>query len=70
MIDQDSARKLEGRRVGVALCDGTRIDDAPLVSAGRPNTRTLWLFANGTDVFVACTEVIDIRVVDGWATAA
>ena len=48
---------LEGRRVSVALTDGSRLDDCELVSAtGRA---TLWLFVNGTDVFVPVAEVTD-----------
>lgn len=52
---------LEGRQVSLALVDGSRIDDAMLVSAGRGRTRTLWLFDGGADVFVS---VADVR--DGW----
>ncbi|MEW6155551.1 MAG: hypothetical protein AB1673_16435 [Actinomycetota bacterium] len=50
-------RELEGRQVSLALADGTRIDDATLVSAGRGHTRTLWLFDGGSDVFVPIAEV-------------
>ena len=49
---------LEGRRVSVALTDGSRIDDCELVSSGHGRT-TLWLFVNGSDVFVPMAEVID-----------
>ena len=51
---------LEGRQVSVALQDGTRIDDSSLVSSGRRRVRTLWLFANGEDVFVPLDEVVDV----------
>jgi hypothetical protein len=60
-------RWLEGRRVSVALRDGSRIDDCELVSAGRPGTETVWLFSNGIDVFVpvativACWEAVPAR---------
>ena len=54
-------RELEGRQVSLALIDGSRIDDATLVSAGRGHTRTLWLFDSGNDVFVA---IADVR--QGW----
>jgi hypothetical protein len=51
---------LEGRRVGLALRGGDRIDDCQLISAGRGRARTVWLFANGTDTFVAFDEVVDL----------
>jgi hypothetical protein len=49
---------LEGHRVSVALTDGSRLDDCELVSAGHGQL-TLWLFVNGSDVFVPVTEVTD-----------
>ncbi len=51
---------LEGRRVSVAFADGSRIDDCELVSAGHHGAHTLWLYANGADVFAAPEDVIDI----------
>ena len=56
---------LEGRQVGVALVDGTRIDDAQLVSSGRGQVRTLWVFTNGKDAFVPLLAVVDV-----WEAAA
>jgi hypothetical protein len=53
-------RSLEGRQVGVALADGSRIDDAQLVSAGRNGVRTLWVFTNGADAFVPVPDVVDV----------
>jgi hypothetical protein len=53
-------RWLEGRRVSVALRDGSRIDDCQLISIGRNQARSLWLFANGTDTFVPAPEVLDL----------
>jgi hypothetical protein len=50
-------RDLEGRRVSLALADGSRLDDVTLVSSGRGRISTLWLEANGVDVFVRRTEV-------------
>lgn len=50
----------EGRRVSVALSDGTRIDDCQLVSAGRHGTRTAWLFVNGADRFVSLHRIADV----------
>jgi hypothetical protein len=57
-------RALEGRRVSLALADGSRIDDGQLVSAGRTPLRTIWVFFNGTDTFVPLTDVVDV-----WETA-
>ena len=52
--------QLIGRRVSLALCDGARIDDVPLLSAPRPDDDTIWFFAGGTDRFVPISEVVDI----------
>ena len=51
---------LEGRRVCVALRDGSRIDDCQLVSVGQLSTGTMWLFTNGMDVFVSSRQVLDV----------
>jgi hypothetical protein len=51
---------LEGRRVNVALRDGSRIDDCQLVSSGGTRLSSVWLFANDTDVFVALGDVAEI----------
>lgn len=51
---------LEGRRVGLAVRGGHRIDDCQLVSAGRGRTRTLWVFADGADTFVPLDDVVDL----------
>jgi hypothetical protein len=50
-------RGLEGHKVHLALVDGSRIDDADLVSA---RGTTLWLFTNGEDAFVRADEVVDV----------
>jgi len=50
---------LEGRRVSVALTDGSRLDGCELVSAGRHGTATLWLYVNGGDLFVPVADVTD-----------
>jgi len=47
---------LEGRRVGIALTDGSRIDDCQLVFAG---DERVWLFVNGRDSFLSATTVSD-----------
>jgi hypothetical protein len=52
-------RALEGRRVSLALADGSRIDDGQLVAAGR-SRRTIWVFSNGADTFLPLHEVIDV----------
>jgi hypothetical protein len=51
---------LEGRQVSVALDDGSRIDDCQLVSFGRHNVGTVWLVANGDDLFIPVKRVVDI----------
>ena len=53
-------RHLEGRRVCVALVDGSRLDDCQLVSAGRHGAPSLWLYANGADTFVTMLDVTDV----------
>jgi hypothetical protein len=50
---------LEGRRVSVALTDGSRLDDCELISAGHHGTTTLWLYVNGGDVFVPVADITD-----------
>lgn len=52
--------ELEGRHVSVALDDGSRIDDCQLVSFGRQNVATVWLVADGADLFIPVTRVVDI----------
>lgn len=46
---------LQGRRVTLALTDGTRIDDCQLVSAG--DTGMAWVFVNGADRFVPRADI-------------
>jgi hypothetical protein len=53
-------RSLEGRRVNVALSDGSRIDDCELVSIGRNGISSIWLFTNGEDAFVTLDDVVDL----------
>jgi hypothetical protein len=53
-------RTLEGRRVGVAIRGGQRLDDCQLVSAGRGPVATLWIFVDGTDTFVPVDDVLDL----------
>jgi hypothetical protein len=63
-------RLIEGQQVNIALRDGTRLDDCNLVSSGRNRLDTLWLFVNGEDVFVPCSDVVDFWEADSnrpWA---
>ena len=52
------------RATSLALKDGSRIDDNQLISGGRNRARTLWLFASGSDTFVAVDDVVDL-----WETS-
>jgi hypothetical protein len=71
MARQDGQlRDLEGRRISLALADGSRLDDVTLVSAGRGRTPTLWLDVAGIDVFVDRLRVVDVwEPVARWAAA-
>jgi hypothetical protein len=61
MADQmTQLRGLEGRQVSVALTNGARIDDCSLVSVGRGRTTTVWIFTNGSDLFVESSDVVDV----------
>jgi hypothetical protein len=58
-------RSLEGRRVNVALRDGSRLDGCQLVSVGRVRVgarheTSMWLFTNGHDSFVRTRDVVDL----------
>jgi hypothetical protein len=53
-------RDLEGRRVSIALVNGSRLDDCELISAGRRGDDRLWLFSNGADTFVPKAEIVDL----------
>ncbi len=53
-------KSLEGRRVGLALRGGDRLDDCQLVSAGRGGVATLWVFTAGVDTFVPFDDVVDL----------
>jgi hypothetical protein len=57
--DLVKVKELEGRRVGLAIRGGHRLDGCQLVSAGRGRARTLWLF-DGTDRFVAIDDVLEV----------
>jgi hypothetical protein len=53
-------KALEGHHVSLALRDGSRIDDCQLISTGRGQAGTLWLFATGADTFVDVDDVLDV----------
>ena len=60
-------RLLEGRGVHLALADGSRLDDVMLVSG---HGAKVWVFDNGSDVFVALADVIDFWAADRMRSAA
>jgi hypothetical protein len=53
-------RALEGHQVCVSLFDGSRLDDAQLVSVARRGVESVWLFFNGDDLFVPLPQVVDL----------
>jgi hypothetical protein len=52
----------EGRLVSIALRDGTLLCDCVVVSVGRGNVQTLWVFAEDADMFIPRGDVIAIEV--------
>jgi prepilin-type processing-associated H-X9-DG protein len=54
---QFDIRTLEGRRVNVALADGSVLGPVPLVLARR---NTLWIVNDGEDTFVPLDRVVDV----------
>ncbi len=50
-------RGLQGRMVNLALADGSRVDDAVLMSAG---SRTIWVILNGEDRFITLRDLIEV----------
>jgi hypothetical protein len=53
-------RSYEGKRVSVALLDGSRLDDCMLVSVGRGTARSAWLATGDQDLFVPWSDVVDV----------
>lgn len=49
---------MEGKRVNVALADGSVLGPVSLVLARR---NTLWVVADGEDTFVPLDRVVDVR---------
>lgn len=58
-IPSGGLRGLEGRRVTLALTDGSRFDDVTLVSCGRRGVSSVWLDVDGMDLFIQRTQVLD-----------
>jgi prepilin-type processing-associated H-X9-DG protein len=54
---QFDVQSLEGRRVNVALADGSVMGPVPLVLARR---NTLWVVADGEDTFVPLDRVVNV----------
>ena len=62
MSDQrlNDLQALEGRHVGLALMDGSRIEDWELVSAGGGAPETAWIWnMRGSHAFVPLARVVD-----------
>jgi hypothetical protein len=57
---RNELRQLEGRQVCLALVDGSRIDDASLVSTGRGAITTLWIYTNRVDAFIQMSQIADV----------
>jgi hypothetical protein len=53
-------RSLEGRRVGLALADGSRIDDCQFVAAPRGDLRRVWVCVDGNDLFLPAEDINDV----------
>ncbi len=66
-MKQFEVQRLEGRMVNVALADGSVLDRVPLVLARR---NTLWIVADGEDVFVPLDQVVDVRDAPPFRAAA
>jgi hypothetical protein len=52
----------EGRLVSIALRDGTLVGDCVVVSVGRGNVQTLWVFTEDADMFIPRRDVISIEL--------
>jgi hypothetical protein len=52
-------RELEGLVVGLALADGSRIDECRLVAAPRSNVTSVWVYSDGDDVFLPRESIRD-----------
>ena len=54
---------LEGHYVRVTLADGSQLDDCELISAGHRGVGSIWLCADGADVFVPLVDVTEVQEV-------
>lgn len=61
---QFDVQSFEGRRVNVALADGSVMGPVPLVLARR---NTLWVVADGEDTFVPLDRVVNVWYAPGPA---
>ena len=52
----------EGRLVSITLRDGTLLNDCVVVSVGRGNVQTLWVFTEDADMFIPRSDVISIEL--------
>jgi hypothetical protein len=52
--------KLLGKRVGVAIAGGRRIDDCQLIALPVRNATNFWLWTGREDVFVSQGDVLDV----------
>jgi hypothetical protein len=52
--------ELLGKRVGVALAGGRRIDDCQLIALPVRQAKKLWLWTGREDVFVSQGDVLDV----------
>ncbi len=60
MKGDTALREFQGRDVNVALDDGSRLDGCQLMSADRARANTVWLFVEGSDVFVPLARVVAV----------
>lgn len=60
VVQPGDLEQLVGRRVSVALTDGSRIDDCRLVSLPRRHVDGLWLYTEGHDAIVPIDRVRDV----------
>jgi hypothetical protein len=50
-------RRLEGRCISLALKCGSRIDECQLVSVASHRRMSVWIYAQGEDLFVPVGEI-------------
>jgi hypothetical protein len=52
--------ELLGKRVGVSIAGGQRIDDCQLIALPVRNAQKFWLWTGREDVFVRQADVLDV----------